>query len=118
MKNGLILEVKNLSVVLDHQRIIENLSFEVEKGDVLTILGPNGAGKSVLLKTLMGLFPYKGKIEWAKELKIGYVPQRLPFIKDIPLNIRDFFSLKGSPERETEAILKSVGFQEEFLLKK
>jgi len=118
MKNGLILEVKNLSVVLDNQSIIENLSFEVEKGDVLTILGPNGAGKSVLLKTLIGLLPYKGEIEWAKELKIGYVPQRLPFIKDIPLNIRDFFSLKGSPERETEAILNSVGFREDFSRKK
>jgi len=118
MKNGLILEVKNLSVVLDNQSIIENLSFEVEKGDVLTILGPNGAGKSVLLKTLIGLLPYKGEIEWAKELKIGYVPQRLPFIKDIPLNIRDFFSLKGSPEKETEAILNSVGFKHDFSRKK
>jgi zinc transport system ATP-binding protein len=71
-----------------------------------------------LLKTLIGLLPYKGEIEWAKELKIGYVPQRLPFIKDIPLNIRDFFSLKGSPERETEAILNSVGFKQDFSRKK
>jgi len=118
MKGDLILEVRNLSVMLDNQSIIENLSFEVKRGDALTILGPNGAGKSVLLKTLLGLIPYKGEIEWAKELKIGYVPQRLPFIKDIPLNIRDFFNLKGSPEKETEAILNSVGFQEDFLRKK
>ena len=118
MDNELILRVRELEVRLDHQTIIENLSFEVKREDVLTILGPNGAGKSVLLKTLLGLVPYKGEIEWAKELKIGYVPQRLPFIKDIPLNIRDFFSLKGSPERETEAILNSVGFQEDFLRKK
>jgi len=118
MGNELILKVRNLNVRLDHQSIIENLSFEVKKGEVLTILGPNGAGKSVLLKTLIGLLPYKGEIEWAKELKIGYVPQRLPFIKDIPLNIRDFFNLKESPEKETEAILNSVGFQEDFLRKK
>jgi len=118
MGNELILKVRNLNVRLDHQSIIENLSFEVKKGEVLTILGPNGAGKSVLLKTLIGLLPYKGEIEWAKELKIGYVPQRLPFIKDIPLNIRDFFNLKGSPEKETEAILNSVGFKEDFTRKK
>jgi zinc transport system ATP-binding protein len=118
MGNEFILKVRNLNVRLDHQSIIENLSFEVKKGEVLTILGPNGAGKSVLLKTLIGLLPYKGEIEWAKELKIGYVPQRLPFIKDIPLNIRDFFNLKGSPEKETETILNSVGFQEDFLRKK
>ena len=118
MGNELILKVRNLNVRLDHQSIIENLSFEVKKGEVLTILGPNGAGKSVLLKTLIGLLPYKGEIEWAKELKIGYVPQRLPFIKDIPLNIRDFFNLKGSPEKETEAILNSVGFKQDFSRKK
>jgi len=118
MGNELILKVRNLNVRLDHQSIIENLSLEVKKGEVLTILGPNGAGKSVLLKTLIGLLPYKGEIEWAKELKIGYVPQRLPFIKDIPLNIRDFFNLKGSPEKETEAILNSVGFKEDFSRKK
>jgi zinc transport system ATP-binding protein len=118
MKNGLILKVKDLNVLLNDQSIIENLSFEVKRGDALTILGPNGAGKSVLLKTLLGLIPHRGAIEWAKAIKIGYVPQRLPFIKDIPLSIKDFFNLKGSPEEETEAILNSVGFKEDFSRKK
>ena len=118
MKGDWILKVKNLSVMLDNQSIIENLSFDAKKGDVLTILGPNGAGKSVLLKTLLGLLPYKGEIEWAKGIKIGYVPQRLPFIKDIPLNIKDFFRLKTSDEQEIKEILNSVGFMEDFLRKK
>ncbi len=118
MKDGLILKVKGLNVLLNNQRIIENLSFDVKRGDALTILGPNGAGKSVLLKTLLGLIPYQGEIEWAKAIKIGYVPQRLPFIKDIPLNIRDFFNLKGSPEKETQETLNSVGFRDDFSLKK
>jgi len=118
MGNELILKVRNLNVRLDHQSIIENLSFEVKRGDALTILGPNGAGKSVLLKTLLGLIPYRGEIEWARGLKIGYVPQRLPFIKDIPLSIKDFFNLKGSHEKETEAILNSVGFKQDFSRKK
>jgi len=118
MKGDWILKVKNLSVMLDNQSIIENLSFDVKKGDVLTILGPNGAGKSVLLKTLLGLLPYKGEIEWAKGIKIGYVPQRLPFIKDIPLSIIDFFKLKNSSEKETKEILDAVGFRDDFLKKK
>ncbi|MGB9629955.1 MAG: metal ABC transporter ATP-binding protein, partial [Thermodesulfobacteriota bacterium] len=97
---------------------IENLSFEVRKGDVLTILGPNGAGKSVLLKTLLGLLPYEGEIEWTRGSKIGYVPQRLPFIKDIPLSIKDFFNLKVVAEKEIGSVLTSVGFKEDFLRKK
>jgi len=118
MKSELILRVRDLHVTLDRQSIIEKLSFEVKKGDVLTILGPNGAGKSVLLKTLLGLLPYRGEIEWAKGIKIGYVPQRLPFIKDIPLTIQDFFELKESAGRGMEDILSSVGFRKDFLQKK
>ncbi|MGB9629160.1 MAG: metal ABC transporter ATP-binding protein [Thermodesulfobacteriota bacterium] len=118
MGNEIILKVRNLNVILDHQSIIENLSFDVKRGDALTILGPNGAGKSVLLRTLLGLIPHGGEIEWTKGIKIGFVPQRLPFIKDIPLSIKDFFNLKGAPEKETEAILNSVGFKEDFSRKK
>jgi zinc transport system ATP-binding protein len=118
MKEGPILKVRSLSVVLDHQNIIENISFEVKRGDVLTLLGPNGAGKSVLLKTLLGMHPYKGQIEWAKGITIGYVPQRVPFIKDIPLSIRDFFQLKTLSGTDTQEILKAVGFKEDFLRRK
>jgi zinc transport system ATP-binding protein len=118
MESDFILKVKNLNVILDHQSIIENLSFEVKRGDALTILGPNGAGKSVLLRTLLGLIPHGGEIEWAKGIKIGFVPQRLPFVKDIPLSIKDFFNLKGAPEKEIESILNSVGFKEDFSRRK
>jgi zinc transport system ATP-binding protein len=118
MENDFILKVKNLRVRLDSQNIIENLSFQVKRGDVVTILGPNGAGKTVLLKALLGLLSYKGEIEWKSGIKIGYVPQRLPFIKDIPLSVNDFFKLKKSSEKETKEILDSVGFKEDFLKKK
>ena len=97
---------------LNDEKIIEDLSFEVKKGDILTILGPNGAGKTVLLKTLLGVLPYKGEIERQKEVKIGYVPQRLPFIKDAPMSVEDFFELKGASKKEIKEILNSVGFKE------
>jgi len=113
-----ILKVKNLNVKLEGEEIIRNLSFEVREGDVLTILGPNGAGKTVLLKTLLGLFPYEGEINWLKKVKIGYVPQRLPFIKDIPMSILEFFKLKRASKKETKEILNSIGVQEKFLDKK
>lgn len=103
---------------LEGEKIIKNLSFEVKRGDILTILGPNGAGKTVLLKTLLGLLPHKGEIKWKKNIKIGYVPQRLPFIKDVPLSVKDFLKLKKSFDKEIKEILGSVGFKENLLEKK
>jgi len=118
MENNLILKVTDLSVELEGEKIINNLSFEVKSGDILTILGPNGAGKTVLLKTLLGLLPHKGEIKWKKNIRIGYVPQRLPFIKDVPLSVKDFLRLKKSFDKEMKEILGSVGFKENLLEKK
>ncbi|MBU4298952.1 metal ABC transporter ATP-binding protein [Patescibacteria group bacterium] len=118
MEKGIVLKVKNLNVDLGKERILENLSFEVREGDVLTILGPNGAGKTVLLKTLLGILPYEGEIKWMPQIKIGYVPQRLPFIKDVPLSVKEFFDLKNVSEKEIKEILNSIGLKEEILEKK
>lgn len=112
-----ILSVKNLNVAFGNEEIIKDLSFEVQKGDIVTILGPNGAGKTVLLRTLLGVFPFKGEIKWEKEVKISYVPQRLPFIKDTPMSVEEFFRLKRVSGKEIEKTLNSVGFEENFLNK-
>jgi zinc transport system ATP-binding protein len=112
--NETILKVSDLNVTIDDQRVIENLSFTVKRGDILTILGPNGAGKTVLLRTLLGVVPHEGVIEWQKGVRIGYVPQRLPYIKDIPMSVRDFFALKGIFEAGTRQILRAVGLSAEF----
>ena len=118
MKDDLVLRVKELNVELEGEIVINNLSFELRKGDAVTIIGPNGAGKTVLLKTLLGLLPYKGEISWKKNIRIGYVPQRLPFIKDIPLSVKDFLKLKKPSEKELEETLNSVGFKQNLLDKK
>jgi zinc transport system ATP-binding protein len=118
MKDDLVLRVKELNVEMEGETVINNLSFELKKGDAVTIIGPNGAGKTVLLKTLLGLLPYKGEISWKENIRIGYVPQRLPFIKDIPLSVKDFLRLKKPSEKELEETLNSVGFKQNLLDKK
>ncbi len=95
-----ILEVKNLSVSFDDDKIIDNLSFNLKKGENLIILGPNGAGKTVLLKTLIGLIPFEGEIKFGEKLKIGFVPQKSFFDKNLPLSLEEFFKFKKSAMNE------------------
>lgn len=99
-----ILEVKGLSVALDSEEILRDISFSVKKGEALAIIGPNGAGKTVLFRALLGLIPYQGKIHWQEGASIGYVPQKLAVERTIPITVREFFLLKSPrfwrPKRE------------------
>jgi len=95
-----ILEVKNLIVNFDSHRILDGVSFGVEKGDVLAIIGPNGAGKTTLFRALIGAIRFEGEIKKAADLRIGYVPQKIDLDRDLPLMVKEYFTLKKS--RETE----------------
>jgi zinc transport system ATP-binding protein len=75
-----ILAVSSLSVSFDGEPILENVTFALNEGEGLAIIGPNGAGKSVLLRALLGMIPYAGTITWAKNVRIGYVPQKMSFL--------------------------------------
>lgn len=88
------LEVKNLSVKLNAQPILEGVDFDVKKGESVAIIGPNGAGKTILFKTLLGMLPHTGKIIWYEKPRFGYVPQRFEFDKSFPLTVEEFFLLK------------------------
>jgi len=113
-----ILEVKNLSVSFDGNKVIDNLNFTLRAKENLVILGPNGAGKTVLLKTLLGIFPFEGEIKWNREMKIGYVPQKFLVDKNIPLNVEEFFNFKKIDAGQITATLKSVGLWDKTVLQK
>lgn len=111
MSNEIILDLQNLTVSFDDDKIIDNLSFSVRKGDVIAIVGPNGAGKSVLFRTLMGLIPYIGKVEWSPGLKTSYVPQKFNVERDFPLTTREFLYLKSKDNGKIMSALESVGLK-------
>jgi zinc transport system ATP-binding protein len=109
-----VLQVSGLKVTLEDQVVLTNLSFTVRRGEVLTILGPNGAGKTVLLRALLGAVPYEGVIAWKQGVRIGYVPQRLPYIKNIPLSVAEFFALRQSGGLQVDKMLQAVGLGAEL----
>ena len=60
----MIIEIENITFGYDEQRLIlDNVSLQIKKGEILGILGPNGTGKTTLLKCLNGILrPQQGRI--------------------------------------------------------
>jgi len=85
------LKCDGLTLGYNSKVVIQNLSFEVNKGDYLCILGENGSGKSTLMKTLLRLIkPIEGTITTGDGLlpdEIGYLPQQTEVQRDFPASV-------------------------------
>jgi zinc transport system ATP-binding protein len=108
-----ILKVENLGVRLDDHKILQDISFDLNRGDTVAILGPNGAGKSVLFRALLDILPYSGTVTWAKNIKINYIPQRFTIDRDFPLTVKEFFQFKTKSKHDIISSLRSVGIIDE-----
>lgn len=86
-----LIKAQGLCLGYDGENVIENLNFEVNRGDYLCILGENGSGKSTLMKALLGLKKVNnGELCFGDGLsknKIGYLPQQTPAQKDFPASV-------------------------------
>jgi len=111
-----MLNVMHLGVSFEGEEILKDLSFRVNKGEVLVILGPNGAGKTTLFKAILGLLPYKGEIIWKTD-KISFLPhQELLHRKDIPpLTLEEFFDFKKVSRDKIPRMLTLVGLDPKIL---
>ena len=54
-KRNTLVELKNVSLSYGKRQILENVSFNITKGEILGILGPNGVGKSTIFNLITGL---------------------------------------------------------------
>ena len=129
----MVLDVKNISFSYNDKLIFENISFSVDKGDVLCILGPNGTGKTTLIKCINGLQEVGGgeilingdniKTLSFSEIShsIGYIPQAhtpvFPFtVLDVVLMGRaPYLNITETPKEEDYKIaldaLKTLGIE-------
>jgi len=122
-----ILEIRGLTKDYGDVRAVDNLSLDIEKGEIFALLGPNGAGKTTTIKSILGvIFPTKGEIkingfdvikEGRKARKnIGYLPERVAFYDNLTaIQTMEFYAeLRGASMKECVELLKDVGLEGEM----
>lgn len=122
------LEVQQLTKIYGQQKAIENISFNIDKGEIVGFLGPNGAGKSTTMKIITGYLKANAgtvkicdidisinPIEAKK--KIGYLPENNPLYLD--MYVREYIQLIASiykiknKKSKTEDIITLTGLTPE-----
>ena len=124
-----MIEVSNLTKFYGHILGIQDVSFTVEKGEILGFLGPNGAGKSTTMRILTCFIPptsgtakvagfdiFNDSMEVRK--RIGYMPENVPVYSEMV--VRDYLKfvaeVKGVPGRskdaEVDRVIEECGLRE------
>lgn len=98
------IEARNLIKVYGDRSVVNDVTFDINKGEVVCLLGPNGAGKTTTFYMVVGLVkPYRGHVflddeditEWPMNLRakagIGYLPQETSIFRK--LNVEDNIKL-------------------------
>lgn len=97
-----LLEIKNLSFKYSDELILDNINFDVFRGDYIALIGSNGAGKSTLVKLILNqLKPLYGTVSFYTEngiKNVGYVPQlSMPSSLEFPITVKELLSLALYP---------------------
>ena len=119
-----MLVVENLTKVYGKFIALSDVSFTVDEGESVLLIGPNGAGKTTIIKSILGLLYYTGKIsvdshDMARHgararSKVGYVPQQLTFGYNTSILEQAHFmsALRGGSNDDGDEALKQASLWE------
>jgi ABC-2 type transport system ATP-binding protein len=112
-----MIQVNHLTKMYGPRTAVNNLSFEIKKGEIVGFLGPNGAGKSTTMKILTGFMPAtSGKANVAgfdvfenpREVKrnVGYLPENPPVY--LEMQVEDYLDFTGRIHQIPSAQVKKA----------
>ena len=106
-----ILTVENLSKTVDGRKVLDNISFRVNKGDKIAFVGEDEIAKTTLFKIIMGeLEPDEGSYKWGTTITTSYFPlDNSAFFNDCDLNLLDWLAqyTGNTAEESTESFKRS-----------
>jgi ABC-2 type transport system ATP-binding protein len=115
------IEVEHLTKFYGPARGIQDISFFVEKGEIMGFLGPNGSGKTTTMRILTCFFPPSSgtarvcghdilKEPLDVRRKVGYMPESVPLYRDMPVfsYLHFFAEIKGVPRKLRKAKVDEV----------
>ncbi len=119
-----LFQIQNVTKQYRDVTALENISFDIQQGEILGYIGPNGAGKTTTIKILVGLIKnFDGSIQYINQdvdksegmgflhQKLGYLPQEVDFQnwRTVDHALRTFGLLSGIPRDQIdESITKSL----------
>ena len=69
-----LVKAENVGVKLGGRPILQDISFELQRGQLVTLIGPNGAGKTTLVRIVLGLMTgYQGKLRRQQGLRLSLI---------------------------------------------
>jgi ABC-2 type transport system ATP-binding protein len=119
------IEIENINKYYGSQKVLDDVSFTVDSGEITGLLGPNGAGKSTLMKILTSYIPpYRGQakilgldvqhhaLETRK--KIGYLPENNPlypemYVREYLTFVLRMYSTGFSEKKRTDEVIELTG---------
>lgn len=110
-ETGNLLELKSINLIKGQRHLLQQVSLQLGRGEILTIIGPNGAGKTTLVRVALGLIiPTSGQVFQQPEIRVGYMPQRLSIDPTFPVTVKRFLAMTDKKQRsKILPLLEEVG---------
>jgi zinc transport system ATP-binding protein len=91
MTKAIVAKFSNISKNFLSDQVLNDISFNINENEIVTLIGPNGSGKTTLVRILLGVLKQDTGTIWTQEnLRMGYVPQKVHIDASLPITVEFF----------------------------
>ena len=95
-KNNSLVKLENAGVYRSSKWLVRGISFEINKGQIVTLIGPNGSGKTTTAKMILNILDTDEGMATTNTSKMAYVPQQINIDWTMPLRVIDFMKITNN----------------------